>query len=291
MSAFILSLYARKGGVGRTMLTQNLAGACAELGGSVLVVDTDSQASLSKNFLTPTTVEGLRPYETIAALFDESADPDPGCLIHATGVENISILPASDHLERFDRPVLDEERELTFGLRDFLQDVVDRFDIVLIDTPPNVSNLPAWSALMASHHVVTPVQPEKNSSEAIIDVKRRLARAVADGNPDLCDLGYFLNTYNNRYALHKVQRDQINQLYGEQVFGTIIPVRTLFKEAVFTGKPITHARPRSKEAQMIRALLQEILERVRQHHKRIEASRSTTSKRTNNEKQKVRAHG
>lgn len=290
MSAFILSLYARKGGVGRTMLTQNLAGACAELGGSVLVVDTDSQASVSKNFLTPTTVERLRPYETIAALFDDSSEPDPTYLIHPTGVENISILPASDHFERFDRPVLDEERELTFGLRDFLQDVVDRFDIVLIDTPPNVSNLPAWSALMASHHVVTPVQPEKNSSEAIIDVKRRLARAMANGNPDLCDLGYFLNMYNGRLALHKVQRSQIEQLYGEQVFDTVIKLRTLYKEAVFTGKPITHARPRSDEAKMMRTLLEEILERVRRHWHRGDAGSAQQSKTLVTEKPKTRVN-
>lgn len=290
MSAFILSLYARKGGVGRTMLTQNLAGACAELGGSVLVVDTDSQASVSKNFLTPTTIERLRPYETVAALFEDELEPDPDSLIHTTGVDNIAILPASDHLERFDRPVLDEDRELVFGLRDFLQDVSDRFDIVLIDTPPNVSNLPAWSALMASHHVVTPVQPEKNSSEAIIDVKRRLARAMGDGNPDLCDLGYFLNMYNSRLALHKVQRSQIEQLYGEQVFNTVVKLRTLYKEAVFTGKPITHAKPRSEEAQMIRSLLQEILERVRRQQRRDEASQPKAKERLTTEEKKTRVN-
>ncbi len=189
-----------------------------------------------------------------------------------------------------DRPVLDEERELTFGLRDFLQDVVDRFDIVLIDTPPNVSNLPAWSALMASHHVVTPVQPEKNSSEAIIDVKRRLARAMANGNPDLCDLGYFLNMYNGRLALHKVQRSQIEQLYGEQVFDTVIKLRTLYKEAVFTGKPITHARPRSDEAKMMRTLLEEILERVRRHWHRGDAGSAQQSKTLVTEKPKTRVN-
>lgn len=290
MSAFVLSLYARKGGVGRTMLTQNLAGACAELGGSVLVVDTDSQASVSKNFLTPTTVERLRPYETIAALFDDTQEPEAASLIHPTDIENISILPASDHLERFDRPVLEEERELTFVLRDFLDDIVDRFDVVLIDTPPNVSNLPAWSALMASHHVVTPVQPEKNSSEAIIDVKRRLAQAMTQGNPELCDLGYFLNMFNNRLALHKVQRSQIEQLYGDQVFETTIKLRTLFKEAVFTGKPITHARPRSAEAQMMRSLLQEILQRIRNQMQRGQERNSKTGAQSRADNQKTRVN-
>lgn len=269
MSAFTLSLYARKGGVGRSMLTQNLAGACAELGGSVLVIDTDSQASLSKNLLGAAEVERLKPYQTLAALFNSDTGFDAKELIHPTAMDEISLLPASDHLEAFDRPLLGE-KEMAFALRDFLQDVVERFDIVLIDTPPNVSNLPAWSALMASDLVVTPVQAEKNSSEAIIDVKRRLSRAIAQGNPNLCDLGYFLNMFKSRLAVHKVQHMQIKQLYGPQVFDTVIHERTLFKENAFTRLPITHAKPRSAEAAMIRALMREILDRIRQHWKRTE---------------------
>ena len=104
VSGIVISLYARKGGVGRTMLTQNLAGACAEKGASVLLLDTDSQASLSKNFFGASAVERLRPYETIAALFDASRDADPDAVIREADVENISIIPSSDHLEHFDLP-------------------------------------------------------------------------------------------------------------------------------------------------------------------------------------------
>lgn len=277
---FSLSLYARKGGVGRTMLTQNLAGACAELGAAVLVIDTDSQASLSKNFLSPIIIERLRPYETTAALFSDQ-EPVFDDLIHNTSIENISILPASDHLEQFDRPVPGGDEELAYAIRDFVGEVMDRFDIILIDTPPNVSNLPAWAALLASDHVVTPVQPEKNSGEAIIDVKRRLARAIAGGNPGLSDLGYFLNMYDKRLALHNAQAMEIRQLYGNQVFNTIVRQRSVYKEAVFTRKPITHARPKSEEAETVRDLLLEIIERIRSHRERVhqhEVSKVPTSK-------------
>ena len=159
MTATVLSLYARKGGVGRTMLTQNLAGACAERDVPVLVVDTDPQASVSKNFLGAAAVERLRPHETIAALFDSRREPEASSLIHPTGIDNIRLLPASDYLEAYDLPRPQKLGDTPFALRDFLDEVLESFVMILIDTPPAVSNLPAWSSLLAADYVVTPVTP------------------------------------------------------------------------------------------------------------------------------------
>ena len=114
---------------------------------------------------------------------------------------------------------------------------------------------------------------------------------MANGNPSLSDLGYFLNMYNARLALHKVQRSQIEQLYGDQVFDTVVKLRTLFKEAVFTGKPITHVRPRSEEAQMMRSLLQEILERIRKQMRRGQSEQKHVAEVAGTENRKTRVHG
>ncbi|QDV66079.1 ParA family protein [Crateriforma conspicua] len=262
MSAFVLTLYARKGGVGRTLMSQNLAGACAEHGGKVLVIDLDPQASVSKNFFGRDFVSRLRPYQTTAALFDESRDPEYSEIIHKTKVDEIDIAPSSDFLEPFDLPNPTERGEMQFAVRDLVEAVRGDFHLILIDTPPNVSNLLAWAALMASDFVVTPVQPEKNSCEGVLDVKQRLHYALRNGNSELVDLGYFINNMDARTTQHRIMEEELRQLYGSQVFDTVIYRRTEFQNTQHAHRPITHESPNSSEAGIIRDLLHEIVERV-----------------------------
>lgn len=250
------------------MLSQNLCGACAEGDVRVLAIDLDPQASLSKNFFGRDYIARLRPYETVAALYDDSRDVDSAEVIHQTQVERISVAPSSDHLEPFDLPSPLECGEAQFAIRDFVEDVREQFDLILIDTPPNVSNLLAWGALMASDYVITPVQPEKNSCEGVVDVKVRLQTAIRNGNPDLVDLGYFINNMDARTAEHRLMEDELRQLNGSQVFDSVIYRRTEFQSSQHSYKPITHEKPKSAEAAMIRELLVEIVSRIEQRSQR-----------------------
>ncbi len=244
------------------MLSQNLAGACAEHRGRVLVIDLDPQASVSKNFFGRDYISRLRPYQTVAALYDPQRDPEITELIHQSEVPEISIVPSSDHLEPFDLPSPLECGEDQFAIRDLVENVRDQFDLILLDTPPNVANLLAWGALMASDYVITPVQPEKNSCEGVVDVKIRLQTAIRHGNSSLVDLGYFINNMDIRTSEHRLMGEELRQLYGSQVFETIIYRRTEFQSAQHSYRPITHEKPKSEEAEMIRQLLLEIIERV-----------------------------
>lgn len=268
MSAVVLTLYARKGGVGRTMLSQNLAGACAQQGVRVLALDLDPQASLSKNFFGRDYINSLRPYQTIAAMFEQNRDPEFPEMIHPTKVENISIIPSSDHLEPFDLPKPLEQEQEQFVVRDVVDSVREDFEIVLIDTPPNVANLLAWNALMASDYVITPVQPEKNSCEGVVDVKIRLQTAIRNGNPALVDLGYFVNNMDRRTAHHRIMEEELRQLHGTQVFESVIYRRTDFQNAQHSYRPISYEEPDSPEAEMIQNLMLEIIHRIDAHSER-----------------------
>ena len=67
----VISLFAKKGGVGKTTLSLNMAGYLASQKKRVLVIDADPQASLSQGLLGPEIVERLPASSTIAALFDQ----------------------------------------------------------------------------------------------------------------------------------------------------------------------------------------------------------------------------
>src|SRR5947209_3168152 len=104
MSAVVVSLLAKKGGVGRTTLTINLAGALAKEGHRILAVDMESQASLSQFFLGPEAVEQLPKAATIAAIFDDGIDPNPQTIIRPTNCERLALAPASQALAAHELP-------------------------------------------------------------------------------------------------------------------------------------------------------------------------------------------
>src|SRR3954447_23642963 len=128
----------RKGGVGKTSSVFHLSGSFARSGKRVLVCDLDPQSSLTQGFFGPRFVEELPKSSTIAALFDDRYDPDPEDLILKTAYENVSIAPASNDLNDHNTPRPDESGEHQSALRDFLSEVKDRFDVILIDCPPNL---------------------------------------------------------------------------------------------------------------------------------------------------------
>ena len=54
-----ITLYNHKGGVGKTVLTANIAAAIAELGHRVLIVDSDPQSNLTSYFIEDSVVDSL----------------------------------------------------------------------------------------------------------------------------------------------------------------------------------------------------------------------------------------
>ena len=263
MAAIAICLYARKGGSGRTTMTQNVAGVLAERGANVLIIDQDPQGSVSKNVFGTEKIERLRPYESAAAIYEDKL-PSLDDVIHQTQVERIFIVPASDHLAKFDLPKPKSHGALQHSLRRFVDAARDRFTAILIDTPPNTLNLTAWASLLASDFVLSPVFPEKNHFESVIDTKRQIQDAIQSGNPELIDLGYFLTNFDTRLSIHKAFQFKLRQLYGTEAFKTVIPARKGFKEGMAKKLPITHAAPNSEEAELMRSLFAEMVTRMKE---------------------------
>lgn len=93
----------QKGGVGKTTLCLNTAGALADAGQSVLVVDMDQQGNLSSVF-----VKNIHSLDQTDAdvLMDGIAITD---VIRATHIENIDILPSNPGLSELDARLAGED--------------------------------------------------------------------------------------------------------------------------------------------------------------------------------------
>jgi chromosome partitioning protein len=256
----IITALNQKGGVGKTSTCYHLAGTLAQAGRRVLLVDNDPQASLTQGFLGPQATRRLEPAETIAAVYQQEAVPEQ--VIRSTEVTGIDLVAGSRVAASFNVPDPHlTDWPLQMALRDFLGDVSDRYDIVLIDCPPNL-HLASWTSLVASDALIVPLQPEDFGAQGIADVQDSIDRVVAGPNPELKLLGFLVTMSNPRLSVHKGFEQLLRTHYGAAVFTTTIPISADYKEAIVQRKPVTQYKPKGAAAKVMKALAEEIAARL-----------------------------
>ena len=81
-------------------------------------------------------------------------------------------------------------------------------------------------------------------------------------NPDLSLLGFLITMIATRKTVHKLYEATLREMYGADVFVTTIPEAVDFVEAIYQRKPVAQYKPRSAAAKAIRALADELFERL-----------------------------
>src|SRR5713226_2169303 len=154
-----------KGGSGKTTTTISLAAVLAELGYRILVVDLDPQASASL-WLGRGREPGL--YRAIA----EKRDLEP--FVRATAVAGLDIIAGSRELAAVDD--LRGRIGIQTALKRALARLHVRWDIVLIDCPPNLGLL-SVNALAAADEVLVPVETHGIAAIGLSDLQRTVENA------------------------------------------------------------------------------------------------------------------
>jgi chromosome partitioning protein len=257
----VITLLNQKGGVGKTSTTHHLAGTLAAGGRRVLLLDNDPQASLSQGFWGPVATAELDPATTIAGLY-AGLEPFPEQVIRPTGIEGVELVPGAKQATDYNVPrPYGAPSEVQVCLRSFLADVRDRYDIVLIDCPPNL-HLCSWAALVASDHLIVPLQPEDYGAQGLGPVQESVDLVANGPNPRLNLLGFLLTMYNARLAIHKLYETLLREQYGPAVFETRVPYAADFKEAIAQRRPIALYKPKGASAKAIKELANELLARL-----------------------------
>jgi chromosome partitioning protein len=257
----IVSAANLKGGVGKTSTVVHAAGTLAQLGKRVLIVDNDPQASATAGFLGAQAARQLDPAATVAAIHSGD-DPFPERVIRPAGFDRIDLLPGSRFAADFNTPAAHKAPyEEQVRLREFLAGVSDRYDLVLIDNPPNL-HLATWSSLAASDYYLVPVQPEDFGSQGTVDVVESADRVRARINPGLTLLGFVVTMYSARRAVHRLYEEQLRSTYAELVFAAAVPESIDYIEAIAARRPVALHKPRGAAAKAIRAVVEELLGRM-----------------------------
>jgi chromosome partitioning protein len=256
-----ISLLNQKGGVGKTSSCHHLAGTLAKAGRRVLLIDNDPQASLSQGFWGPEETRRIGRAEGVAALYDDALAPIPEVLIRPTGFDGVAIVPGSRHLTPFNMLPPERWHDSERGIREFLAEVRDDFDLTLIDCPPNL-HLCSWAALVASDFLIVPLAPEDYGAQGIIDVQESVMMVQAGPNPGLRMLGYLLTMMNVRKTIHQLYEESLREQYDPLVFATRVAEAVEYVEALNRRIPVAQYKPKGAAAKTMKALADEIQGRL-----------------------------
>jgi chromosome partitioning protein len=249
----VVTMLNQKGGVGKTSACFHLSAALSDLGVKVLLVDNDPQASLTQAFLGPVDTGGLNPDRTILAAYRDDETGAPEACTVSIGVPAAKLIPGTRQLaECLSRPA-------DSSLADFLGELSPRFDLALIDCPPNLLGL-SEAALRAATHLVVPVQPEAFAAQGLAPVLESFDRARRGPNPGLAMGGYIL-TLVGRTTDHVQYEAAIRARFKSWVFGPTMGHRADFNKAITARQPVTQFRPRSDAAAMTRLIAAELASR------------------------------
>lgn len=250
----IITVANQKGGVGKTTTTINLAAAVANKGFKTLLIDLDPQANSSMSYVDVRQVE--------KSMFDVLVSEELGIreVIVSTPVANLSLAPSRIALAKLESKLIGEI-DGHYRLKDRIADLINEYDYVFIDTPPTLGMITV-NALVASTHVLVPIQSSYFALEGTDDLLETIEKIKSRPNPNLQLLGVVITMHDKRTTLSKDIHDQIQQVFGDRLFRTTITKSIRLEESPAYKESIFSFAPRSSGAMEYYSLSEEILSRV-----------------------------
>jgi chromosome partitioning protein len=252
--ARVIAVANQKGGVGKTTTAVNLAASLATAEKRVLVVDMDPQGNASSGLGFP------RGSTSDGSIYDVLVgDQTITSVIRPTDLPHLALVPANADLAGGEiELVAFEEREKR--LRGPLDAVRDRYDFILIDTPPSLGLL-TLNALCAADGVLVPLQCEYYALEGLSDLKSTVELVARSLNPGLDIEGIVLCMVDSRQNLTEQVANEVRSHFEGRVYTTTIPRNVRLSEAPSFGKPALLYDVNSKGARSYLDLAVEFLAR------------------------------
>jgi len=139
--------------------------------------------------------------------------------------------------------------------------VAGQFANVVIDCPPALGLL-TINALVASTHLLIPIQSSYFALEGTDDLLETIEKVRQRPNPELQILGVVITMHDKRTALARDIQEQIRKVFGEKVFRTVISKSVRLEESPAYRESIFTFAPESSGATEYYRLCEEVIDRA-----------------------------
>ena len=248
----IIAVVNQKGGVGKTTTAVNLTAALTEAGKRVLLCDFDPQANATSGL-------GLDKRHLRHSVYDVIINDVPakdaivqtkfGDVLPSTA----DLAGAGVELVTMDSP--------NYRLKNALDSVRDRYDLIFIDCPPSLELL-TLNSLCAADGIMVPVQCEYYALEGLTDLMNTLRMVKKRLNPRLEIFGVALTMFDGRTNFSTQVAQEVRRHFPGKVYATVIPRNVRLAEAPSHGLPVGAYDKSSRGAQAYKAMAAEIIEKL-----------------------------
>ena len=258
----IICVANQKGGVGKTTTAWNLGYALAQEGKSVLMVDCDPQANLSRAF----GIENPDKLETalndiLTMLIKGETLPDSSRYIYKGDKPGMTldIIPSNQNLSITEINLRDEMGG-EHTLSELLTPLREQYDFCILDTNPYLGLL-TINALAAACEVIIPVSPQFWSATGLTDLLQTIFKVKRKINPAITIGGILLTIVDERTRLYKDAKALIDEAYGDKVkiFDTHIPSTVKVGEANYSSVSVIEHDPNGRASAAYKNFAKEVL--------------------------------
>lgn len=233
----VVSVQMLKGGVAKTTSALNIGLRAAMYGLKVLMVDLDQQANLSfslgfENEEAPVWVDLLEGQVEIE-----------DC-IHSMGSQ-LDLIPSSLNNSVLDRVLLNGARNFSLGVKKYLDPIASRYDLVIIDTAPNLSAINT-AAACASDLILLPVNPDRYSFTGLEKTLEELGSIREEFGASFRESILFTK-YDGRERASRELLESCFHSHEELMLKNFIRTSAEVKNTIGSGQTIFDSKNNAKE--------------------------------------------
>lgn len=252
----VISVANVKGGVGKTTTASILAAGLAMKNYKVLMIDSDPQTNLTMCFMS-------EPSDEMPSLYHVYTEEKSIDEVKVAVKSRLELVVGDFELCNADMQFLKAGRLKM--LQKAFKGMKDNYDIVIIDTPPNLGIL-SLNAFLASDYIIVPMAADSFSLKGIRLLKQTLDEVREEAGREILVAGLLLTKYSDRTNVSKLMEKSIHSvadLLDTKVFESRIRQATVLQESQIAKIDLLEYAPKAPVTADYLAFVDELIERVK----------------------------